>query len=366
MTHFHFDDNTLSDAEKFQELLIFANGCAKLLHSDTQKLKSYHDLLEDEIEDLPSAADFLDKGSVALATLVKSIDYLGNQTAVKIDQEDINLVATLKGVVERCRKILEDGRTIAFAPQSQFTLHGNVYQLQNAFLDAIQSIVQASAPNTATNVELEQKHFELNELRKLSFALPADDYIMVSIHAETETPQNTALPFDTQVYVSGVARLHDGDAVISTDGSTIRLIFPVQISQNNQQTPQENWKGTETILLVDDEDMIWDVISSMLIELGYTVILAENGRDAVEIYENNPHVIDLVLMDMVMPEMNAREAFHLLKKIDPDVKVLLSSGYVSEEDAKDVLDAGALGFLRKPYRMSDLAKAIRNIFDVNK
>ena len=111
---------------------------------------------------------------------------------------------------------------------------------------------------------------------------------------------------------------------------------------------------------------VWDVISSMLIELGYTVILAENGRDAVEIYENNPHAIDLVLMDMIMPEMNAREAFHLLKKIDPNVKVLLSSGYVSEEDAKDVLDAGALGFLRKPYRMSDLAKAIRNIFDVNK
>ena len=364
MTHFHFDDNTLSDAEKFQELLIFANGCAKLLHSDAQKLQSYHDLLEDEVEDLPSAADFLGKSTSALATLVKSIDYLGNQTAVKIDQEDINLVATLKGVVERCRKILEDGRSITFAPQSQFALHGNVYQLQNAFLDAIQSIVQASAPNTATNVELEQKHFELNELRKLSISLPADDYIMVSIHAAEKTDK-AALPFDTQVYVGGVARLHDGDAVIAPDGA-IRLFFPVQTVKNNTQTPQENWKGTETILLVDDEDMIWDVISSMLIELGYTVILAENGRDAVEIYENNPHAIDLVLMDMIMPEMNAREAFHLLKKIDPDVKVLLSSGYVSEEDAKDVLDAGALGFLRKPYRMSDLAKAIRNIFDVNK
>jgi CheY-like chemotaxis protein len=365
MTHFHFDDNTLSDAEKFQELLIFANGCAKLLHSDAQKLQSYHDLLEDEVEDLPSAEDFLGKSTAALATLMKSIDYIGGQTAVKIDQEDINLVATLKGVVERCRKILEDGRTITFAPQSQFTLHGNVYQLQNAFLDAIQSIVQASAPNTIINIMLEQKHFELNELRKLNISLPADDYIMVSIHADATTTDKAVLPFDTQVYVGGVARLHDGDAVIAPDGA-IRLFFPVQTVKNNTQTPQENWKGTETILLVDDEDMIWDVISSMLIELGYTVILAENGRDAVEIYENNPHAIDLVLMDMIMPEMNAREAFHLLKKIDPNVKVLLSSGYVSEEDAKDVLDAGALGFLRKPYRMSDLAKAIRNIFDVNK
>ncbi|NMA46261.1 MAG: response regulator, partial [Lentisphaerae bacterium] len=119
----------------------------------------------------------------------------------------------------------------------------------------------------------------------------------------------------------------------------------------------------ETILLVDDEEMIWDVISDMLSTLGYKVILAENGREAVEIYQNNPGEVDLILLDMIMPEMNAREAFFLLKKIDPEVKVLLSSGYVSEEDAQDVLNAGAQGFLRKPYRMADLAGKIRGILD---
>jgi CheY-like chemotaxis protein len=120
--------------------------------------------------------------------------------------------------------------------------------------------------------------------------------------------------------------------------------------------------GKETILLVDDEDMIWDVIIDMLQELGYTVILAANGREAIEIYRANPGQIDLVLLDMVMPEMDGYAAFFELKKIDPKVRVLLSSGYVSEEEARSVLDAGAAGFLRKPYRMVDLARRVRSIF----
>ena len=364
MTHFNFNDNALSDTEKLQELLIFANGCAKILQADARKLQSYHDLLEDEVEDLPEAADFLDKSSDALSTLMESVSYLGNHTALKLDQEDINLVATLKGVVERCQKILDEDRTITFAPQNQFALHGNVYQLQNAFLDVLQTIAEGIAPHGTATVSIEQKHFELNELRKLGTPLPADDYLSVIFHGDNSSKTDN-LPFDMRVYVSGVAKLHDGDAVF--DGNnTVRFIFPVHTVKSPHQKPQEDWTGTETILLVDDEDMIWDVISNMLIELGYTVILAGNGQEAVEIYESNPNTIDLVLMDMVMPEMNAREAFHLLKKIDPNVKVLLSSGFVSEEDAKDVLDAGALGFLRKPYRMADLAKAIRKIFDANK
>jgi DNA-binding response OmpR family regulator len=97
--------------------------------------------------------------------------------------------------------------------------------------------------------------------------------------------------------------------------------------------------------------------------LGYSVILAGNGREAVEIYRENPGLIDLVMLDMVMPEMDGHKAFFHLREIDANACVLLSSGYVSEEEAKDVLDAGAVGFLQKPYRMVDLARRIRIILD---
>jgi CheY-like chemotaxis protein len=121
--------------------------------------------------------------------------------------------------------------------------------------------------------------------------------------------------------------------------------------------------GSETILLVDDEDMIWDVIIDMLQELGYSVVLAGNGLEALEVYRENPGSIDLVILDMVMPELDGHRAFFKLREIDPKTKVLLSSGYVSEDDVQDVLTAGAAGFLRKPYRMVDLARKVRSILD---
>ena len=117
------------------------------------------------------------------------------------------------------------------------------------------------------------------------------------------------------------------------------------------------------VLVVDDEDMIWEILIENLQDLGYTVILAEHGEDAVEIYRENPGFIDIVILDMVMPKMNGREAFHELKKVDEKVKILLSSGYMAEGEAGDLLESGAKGFLRKPYKMIELAKKIREILD---
>ena len=99
--------------------------------------------------------------------------------------------------------------------------------------------------------------------------------------------------------------------------------------------------GTETILIVDDHETIWDFLIDALQELGYSVLLAENGLDAVEIYQANPGQIDLVLLDMVMPKSGGHQTFMRLKAIDPEVKVLLSSGFVSEREVADLLEAGA-------------------------
>lgn len=121
--------------------------------------------------------------------------------------------------------------------------------------------------------------------------------------------------------------------------------------------------GSETILLVDDNEAVWDVLIESLQGLGYSVILAENGLDTVEIYRNNPDEIDLVILDMIMPKQGGHSTFFELKSIDNDVKVLLISGYVSEEEVKDLLEKGAKAFLPKPCRIEVLAKELRKIFD---
>ena len=122
-------------------------------------------------------------------------------------------------------------------------------------------------------------------------------------------------------------------------------------------------RGTETILIVDDHETIWDFLIEALQQLGYSVLLAENGLDAVEIYRENPHEIDLVLLDMIMPKAGGHQTFFQIRAIDPEAKILLSSGFVSEEEVQDLLAQGACGFLPKPHRLPVVAKAIRDVLD---
>jgi CheY-like chemotaxis protein len=121
--------------------------------------------------------------------------------------------------------------------------------------------------------------------------------------------------------------------------------------------------GTETILIVDDHDTIWDFLIEALQELGYLVLLAENGQDAVDIYKANHPGIDLVVLDMIMPVLGGAEAFAQIREFDPNAKVILSSGYASQEAVQEVLSNGACGFIAKPHRIPVIAQAIRNVLD---
>ena len=124
--------------------------------------------------------------------------------------------------------------------------------------------------------------------------------------------------------------------------------------------------GNETIMIVDDHETIWDFLIEALQELGYSVLLAENGLDAVEIYRENPGAIDLVLLDMIMPKCGGHETFYKIRELDPNARILLSSGYVSENEIQDLLRQGACGFLSKPHRIAVVAQAIRSALDGNK
>ena len=124
--------------------------------------------------------------------------------------------------------------------------------------------------------------------------------------------------------------------------------------------------GNETILLVDDQETVWDFLIEALQNLGYSVILAENGLDAVEICRENPGEIDLVLLDMIMPKLGGHGAFYQIRALDPNIRILLSSGFVAQEAVDDLLANGAAGFLPKPHRIKTLAEEIRRILDEKK
>jgi CheY-like chemotaxis protein len=119
--------------------------------------------------------------------------------------------------------------------------------------------------------------------------------------------------------------------------------------------------GNEVVLLVDDEDMIITVGEQLLAKLGYHVLVARSGRHAIEIFQQNRGEIQLVILDLVMPELGGAEVFDRLKEMDPGIKVLLSSGYSIDGLAKGVLERGCDGFIQKPFGLGDLSRKMREI-----
>jgi len=117
------------------------------------------------------------------------------------------------------------------------------------------------------------------------------------------------------------------------------------------------------ILLVDDEDIVVDVGKEMLKGLGYNPLIAKGGKEAIEIFRENQTEIGMVVLDMVMPDLHGGEVFDRLKKINPDVKVILSSGYSLEGQAQRILDRGCNGFIQKPFNLKQLSLKIRETFE---
>jgi len=117
----------------------------------------------------------------------------------------------------------------------------------------------------------------------------------------------------------------------------------------------------ETILLVDDEDLIIDVGTQLLSQMGYRVLVAKTGREALSCYSANAGVVRLVILDMIIPDMSGGEVFDAIRRLNPQAKVLLSSGYGLEGEASEILKRGCNGFLQKPFRLDQLSNQIRDI-----
>ena len=135
------------------------------------------------------------------------------------------------------------------------------------------------------------------------------------------------------------------------------------LAETVRKVLDEKLRGTETALFVDDEDMIIEVAGELLEQLGYKVLTTGSGREAIETYEKNKERIDIVLLDMIMPDMSGGETYDKLKEINPDIKVLLASGYSMNGTATEIMDRGCNGFIQKPFKMKEFSQKLREILN---
>ncbi|MDO9111735.1 MAG: PAS domain S-box protein, partial [Desulfatirhabdiaceae bacterium] len=166
----------------------------------------------------------------------------------------------------------------------------------------------------------------------------------------------------------GIIRNHGGwifaDSSIG-EGSTFSFYLPASEKpvKTQNDVPAKALKGNESILLVDDEDIIIDVGRQFLEVLGYTVITARSGQEAIETYSRESGKIDLVILDMIMPTMGGGETIQRIKAINPEARIILSSGYSINGQAAEIMNRGCNGFIQKPYGITDLSETIRKALE---
>lgn len=148
-------------------------------------------------------------------------------------------------------------------------------------------------------------------------------------------------------------------------GTTFNIYLPATEASAALQAEIENEiiHGEGTILLVDDEEMIADVAREMLSQLGYAVIVAGSGAEAIERLTENSDSVMLVILDLIMPDMNGSEAFEQLKALQPDLKVLLASGYSLNGQAESLMQQGCNGYIQKPFNLTELSRKLYEILN---
>jgi PAS domain S-box-containing protein len=216
------------------------------------------------------------------------------------------------------------------------------------------------------------------------FGLPPARYVRISISdsgigIDEGTQQRIFEPFFTTkerghgtglglASAYGIIQNHQGtiDVVSQVgEGATFHIYLPASDKAIKDEKPliKNNHNGPETVLLVDDEDFILKVGSQILQELGYAVLTACSGQEALEIYSEKKDEIDIVVLDMIMPGMGGGETFDSIKALKLDAKVLLSSGYSIMGEASDILSRGCQGFIQKPFTMKSFSEKLREILD---
>ncbi len=275
-------------------------------------------------------------------------------------------------------------RTIALSVQkhaqaSQVFADGSAIQnvLMNLGINASHAMPAGGNLQISTrNIELNQaycsnspfdltpgKHIEL-ELRDTGQGIAEENIkkIFEPFFTTKEQGKGTGLGLAA---VYGTIQEHNGAINVYSEvgkGTVFHVYLPCAAYETVQQTDDESIvKGDGTILLVDDEELIRLTGEQMLQDMGYDVLLAEDGLEALKVLRSHHDKIDLIILDMIMPRMNGRETFYKLREIDKDCKVIIASGFAKDEHLDELKQSGLAGFIDKPFRDYQLSQLINKV-----
>jgi PAS domain S-box-containing protein len=372
-------------AQKMEAVGNLAGGIAHDFNNILQVVMGYTELLQaDKKEDNPDLADLQRIRDAAKngADLVKRLLTLGRRVEPEFRPVDLNhLVENLEKLLARTipktitiRHRLQEGLRLVNADPSQIE-----QILLNLAINARDAMPDGGTLTIETaNVQLDQDYCDTH------LGVTPGQYVLLSVSDSGHGIDKESLgrifePFFTTkkpgegtglglAMVYGIVKQHGGQITTYSEpgrGTTFRIYLPVIETEAELPAPEETVSprgGTETILLVDDEEHIRDLGERILTRSGYTVITAANGREALELYKKNEG-ISLTVLDLIMPEMDGRQCLKEILALDPRTRVIMASGYSRNGPAKDSVELGAKGFVTKPYDATQLLRLVREVLD---
>ncbi|MDA3838868.1 MAG: ATP-binding protein, partial [Candidatus Delongbacteria bacterium] len=357
-------------AHDFNNILMGIQGNISLL-----KLKLSVD--EKSVEKLDKIENYIDNAS----NLARQM--LGIAKGGKYDLVSLNINDTINSVLKFFVRTNKDIVTTENLAKDLKNIEADKTQMNQVILNIMVNASQAIS--SKGQIFVETKNVILNQDFVEPHNLPSGEYVKISIKdngigMDAETQKKVFDPFFTTKHrakgtglglssVFGIVKNHNGIISLhSIEGkeTTFDIFFPVTNKDNSQGEfdPQKIILGSaQKILIIDDEKMVLETTSEVLKSLKYIPIQAMSGIDGLELFKNEYENISLVILDMIMPQMDGEEIYRELKKIDPRVRVLISSGYSITGKIRSILDNGGRGFIQKPFNITNLSIKIKNILE---
>ncbi len=379
-------EQQFQQTQKLESLGVLAGGIAHDFNNILTVIICNCSLVQQRPE---TAVDLIPEIEVAAARAAElcrqMLVYAGKSLSIL---KRFNMTALTEDVLKMLKSIINQNVVIkSNFPSEELSIIGDASQIRqivmNLVINASEAIdgVQGEIQVSMTEIEISASQLDSDYIGK---AIEPGRYICLKVSdsgcgMDDETKKRIFEPFYTTKFtgrglgmsaVLGIITAHKGALQLFSQpgqGTTFKIYLPAQkrdsAEKNILQVSPTAWQGSGTVLLVEDEIQIMQVAKALMEALGFSVIEAINGKEALELYQKNAEYIRLVVTDLGMPVMDGYELFHELKKINKNLPIIVSSGFGAGDISSRITEGEVAGFLSKPYNFDQICNVLKGVVE---